>query len=292
MATYATAVAQYIEGQFRPAGYEFESDGFKQGAIQRMLSQGLIVLVGGGGATAKNSVEIDDGDIQLVGDADAPGNDKVYGTDGTGTKGWKDDPSGGGDDTGNVLGGTATGDNSVAVGSSASAGNTFRSIAVGAGATTSSADATTVGRGSSAAGSAATLGADASAGTNGVAVGRQSSAGTNWGDVAVGRRAAASGARTVAVGHDSTASATEAVAVGESATAGHNQSVALGRSAATTAVSQVAIGPRHIELRDVTTPATPTLTTAARLGVRDNAGTQELVVVFGDGTVKVLADDV
>lgn len=49
MATYATTVAQYLEGQFRPAGYEFESDGFRQGAIQRMLSQGLVVFVGGSG---------------------------------------------------------------------------------------------------------------------------------------------------------------------------------------------------------------------------------------------------
>jgi hypothetical protein len=51
--------------------------------------------VSGGGVTAKNSVEVDDGDLQLVGDADAPGNDKVYGTDGSGVKGWKDNPAGG-----------------------------------------------------------------------------------------------------------------------------------------------------------------------------------------------------
>ena len=44
---------------------------------------------------AKNSVEIDADDVQLVGDAASPGNNKVYGTDGSGTRGWKDDPEGG-----------------------------------------------------------------------------------------------------------------------------------------------------------------------------------------------------
>lgn len=44
----------------------------------------------------KNSIELDAGDIQLVGDAASPGNNKVYGTSGAGAKGWKDDPAGGG----------------------------------------------------------------------------------------------------------------------------------------------------------------------------------------------------
>lgn len=49
MATYVTTVAQYLEGQWRDAGYEFSDVGFRQGAIQRMLSQGLIRGGGGGG---------------------------------------------------------------------------------------------------------------------------------------------------------------------------------------------------------------------------------------------------
>lgn len=44
---------------------------------------------------AKNSIEEDAGALQLVGDEDAPGNNKVYGTDGSGNKGWKNDPAGG-----------------------------------------------------------------------------------------------------------------------------------------------------------------------------------------------------
>lgn len=45
----------------------------------------------------KNSVEVDSGSLQLVGDEAAPGNNKIYGTDGSGARGWKDDPSGGAD---------------------------------------------------------------------------------------------------------------------------------------------------------------------------------------------------
>jgi hypothetical protein len=44
---------------------------------------------------AKNSIEVDSGDLQLVGDTASPGNNKVYGTDGSGNRTWKDDPSGG-----------------------------------------------------------------------------------------------------------------------------------------------------------------------------------------------------
>ena len=44
--------------------------------------------------SAKNSIEINDDELQLVGDTASPGNNKVYGTDGSGVRGWKDDPSG------------------------------------------------------------------------------------------------------------------------------------------------------------------------------------------------------
>ena len=50
---------------------------------------------GGGGYEPKNSIEVDTGGLQLVGDELAPGNNKVYGTDAAGEKGWKDDPAGG-----------------------------------------------------------------------------------------------------------------------------------------------------------------------------------------------------
>lgn len=47
----------------------------------------------------KNSIELDAGDLQLVGDEASPGNNQVYGTDGSGNKGWKADPSGGSGDS-------------------------------------------------------------------------------------------------------------------------------------------------------------------------------------------------
>ncbi len=45
-------------------------------------------LVTGSGPGQKNSIELDSGDIQLVGDALTPGNGKYYGTDGSGVKGF------------------------------------------------------------------------------------------------------------------------------------------------------------------------------------------------------------
>jgi hypothetical protein len=50
---------------------------------------GVLSISGGGDLTADRSVS-------LVNDLDTPGNNKLYGTDGTGTKGWYDQPSGGG----------------------------------------------------------------------------------------------------------------------------------------------------------------------------------------------------
>jgi hypothetical protein len=42
------------------------------------------------------SLTSDASGIRLSGDAASPGNNKVYGTDGSGVKGWKSDPGGGG----------------------------------------------------------------------------------------------------------------------------------------------------------------------------------------------------
>lgn len=46
--------------------------------------------------TGKHSIEVDAAKLHLVGDTASPGNNKVYGTDGSGNRGWKDDPTGGG----------------------------------------------------------------------------------------------------------------------------------------------------------------------------------------------------
>ena len=47
------------------------------------------------GVTVKNSIEDDGGDLQLVGDAAAPGGSRYYGTDSEGAKGFHELPSGG-----------------------------------------------------------------------------------------------------------------------------------------------------------------------------------------------------
>lgn len=43
----------------------------------------------------KKSIELDDGNLQLKGDVDSPGSNRVYGTDSQGNKGWKTDPANG-----------------------------------------------------------------------------------------------------------------------------------------------------------------------------------------------------
>jgi hypothetical protein len=55
------------------------------------------------------SITKDASGIKLSGDSTAPGNNKVYGTDGSGVKGWKDDPaSGGTDDIGITIDGSGS----------------------------------------------------------------------------------------------------------------------------------------------------------------------------------------
>jgi hypothetical protein len=49
----------------------------------------------GGTVSAKNSIEVDDGDLQLVGDVPSPAADRYYGTNGTGTLGFHPVPEGG-----------------------------------------------------------------------------------------------------------------------------------------------------------------------------------------------------
>lgn len=57
---------------------------------------------------ATKSVQNISSNLELVGDLLAPGNNKVYGTDGTGVKGWKADPTGGGNSIGELTGDVTT----------------------------------------------------------------------------------------------------------------------------------------------------------------------------------------
>ena len=71
----------------------FELDGDKRvfemfgGVWEELIGEDIEVV---------NSIEIDEGKIRLVGDEENPGNNKVYGTNASGERTWKDDPSGGG----------------------------------------------------------------------------------------------------------------------------------------------------------------------------------------------------
>jgi len=51
-------------------------------------SLGVDTVYGSGVVSVKNSIEIDAGDLQLVGDVLTPGSTKYYGTDKTGTRGF------------------------------------------------------------------------------------------------------------------------------------------------------------------------------------------------------------
>lgn len=79
-------------------------------------------LTGGGDLSADRT-------IQLSGDTASPGANKVYGTDGSGVRGWKDDPSGGG---GAGYGGTSTSSVSFGTGSKTWTTQTGLAYVVGA----------------------------------------------------------------------------------------------------------------------------------------------------------------
>ena len=57
-------------------------------AINQDGDLSLIPVGGGGSVSVKNSLEFDNGSIQLVGDAETPGNLRYYGTDSNGEKGF------------------------------------------------------------------------------------------------------------------------------------------------------------------------------------------------------------
>ena len=121
---------------------------------------------------------------------------------------------------------------------------------------------------------------------NGVAIGDKCVTQDNA--VAIGDTALAS-ASSVAVGHEATATSTNTVAIGRLATASHGNSVALGERSITTATSQVNLSDRHIEMDNVATQLSPAAG-SARYYFRDNGGTQEFVVIFGNGTEKIIAN--
>lgn len=140
---------------------------------------------------------------------------------------------------------------------------------------------------------AVAIGSNSKAGPAGVAIGQAALGGpdisTSRG-VAVGA-SASSGTDSIAIGHAAVAS-TGSVALGKSATATVGSgAVALGISVTATAVNQVAIGGKHIEMKEVTGVAAPAADTA-RLYIEDNgSGKTRLVIRFPTGAAIVLATE-
>jgi len=64
--------------------------------MRSMLSRMDAIAEGGSSAyyDGKNSINLDGQFFELENDEETPGNDKVYGTNGSGTRAWKDDPAG------------------------------------------------------------------------------------------------------------------------------------------------------------------------------------------------------
>jgi len=52
MPTFVTVVPLEIEGEWREAGYEIDTTGYRQGAIAQMIEDGLIAAESGGGGGA------------------------------------------------------------------------------------------------------------------------------------------------------------------------------------------------------------------------------------------------
>jgi uncharacterized protein with putative carbohydrate binding module/uncharacterized protein DUF5907 len=94
-------------------GIQIANDGVTYAKIQNVTSGKVLGRVtAGSGDTEElspaHSVILDGTGLRLSGDSSAPGNNQVYGTDGSGVKGWKADPAGGGGDSVSVNGTSAT----------------------------------------------------------------------------------------------------------------------------------------------------------------------------------------
>lgn len=96
------------------AGVQTTGTGILGSAVSGHLADGdihvdhtAVSVVGGTSLTGGGTISASPAAITLLNDADTPGNNFVYGTDGVGTKGWKADPAGGSGDV--IQGGDAGG---------------------------------------------------------------------------------------------------------------------------------------------------------------------------------------
>lgn len=133
-------------------------------------------------------------------------------------------------------------------------------------------------------------GASCSSATSSVAIGYQASTSGAYG-CAIGFSAntAGAGADQTVIGTGADTSAADATAIGARSNCAHAGSVALGESTASTATAQLAAGPRHLEITEVTAPGVGGAT-SVRIYAEDNgAGKTRLMAQFGTGAAQQLA---
>lgn len=174
----------------------------------------------------------------------------------------------------------------LAIGNRANAG--YRSVAIGHNATNESSSGVAVGESATAEGGVS-IGRATQSGVQSVSVGRNANSANNA--VSLGWSANASANNTLAIGEVAIASVTGAVAIGKSADAGHILSVAIGRDTATSEASQVALGPRHIEITELPSGVGVAAAGKARLQILEVGGKMELSVQFPSGAKQVLATE-
>ena len=189
---------------------------------------------------------------------------------------------------------SSNGSDSVAIGRNASTSEVAsEAVAVGDGASATTASSVVIGSGATSSGGdeSIAIGRSANGGNRGIAIGVRADAHGVIRAMALGYQANATINYAIAIGPDAQATANAGVAIGWNAEAAHGSSAALGSGAVTTDHSQVKFRDgNHIELGNGSTPATPSASNA-RIGVRNNNGVQQVVVRFGNGRVKVIADD-
>jgi len=189
---------------------------------------------------------------------------------------------------------SSSGIDSVAIARNASTSEVAGSaVAVGNGASATTASSVVIGPGATSSGGTESIaiGSSANGGNRGIAIGVGADANGRIRGIALGYQAEAAQNYAIAIGADAQATANGGTAIGWNAEAAHSESVAIGVNAVTTSANQVKFRDgNHVELGNGSTPGTPSASNA-RIGVRNNNGVQELVVRFGNGQTKVIADD-
>jgi len=192
------------------------------------------------------------------------------------------------------VGATSNGSRSIVIGQNASTSETGgNSFVAGRAASSISSESVVIGRNatSSDGNEAIVIGLSANGGNRAIAIGSEADAHGVANAIAIGRRAGAAVNYGIAIGGDAQVTGNSGMAIGRDAKAPYSNSVAIGNDAVTTHIQQLKFPEGyHIELGNGANPDTPAANNI-RIYVRDNNGVQQLMVGFGNGVFKVLADD-